>query len=161
KRYLTYTAGSNSILIDDETLTDLDAFMAGPYEGLKPYRRARQTTSSDLVTLTAGAVLGTEVGGDPTMITGVTVPVGDAYIVLPSEATEIKSKIDAFNTTIADAVVANSSRLVLVDINSVMTLIKNNGVSIKGSGFTASILPPFGAFSLDGVHPNARGMAFI
>jgi hypothetical protein len=34
-------------------------------------------------------------------------------------------------------------------------------VTINGSSFTSSILPPFGAFSLDGVHPNQRGHGYM
>jgi hypothetical protein len=36
-RKLTYTAGQNPILINDETLTDLSPYMTGPAAGLLPY----------------------------------------------------------------------------------------------------------------------------
>jgi hypothetical protein len=162
KRKLNFTASkNNNIVIDDETLTDLDAYMAGPYAGLKPYHIARQTTSSDRVTLTAGSVIGTTVGGDPNKINGVTVPLSDAYILLPSEATEVQQSVDAFNTAIASAVSSNSDRLVLVDINTLLKNLKQSGAIVNGSSLTATISPPFGGFSLDGVHPNARGMAYL
>jgi hypothetical protein len=50
---------------------------------------------------------------------------------------------------------------VLVDANAALNLIKTTSVTINGSSLTASLSPPNGAFSLDGVHPNARGSAYI
>lgn len=164
KRKLTYVAGQNSALIDDETLTDLDQYMAGPYEGLKPYRRARQTTAADLIVLPAGSVLGQTVGDDESKINGVTVPLSDTYILLPEEITEIQSRIDAFNEVISDAVADRSDRLVLVDINSVLKTLQTSGatgVTVNGLALTTSIVPPYGGFSLDGIHPNARGNAYL
>jgi lysophospholipase L1-like esterase len=51
--------------------------------------------------------------------------------------------------------------LVLVNANAILAQLATTGASINGSALTASISPPFGAFSLDGVHPNARGHAYI
>jgi hypothetical protein len=164
KRMLTFVAGANSIVIDDETLTDLDTYMAGPYAGLKPYRRARQTTAADLVVLPAAAVLGTLVGNDATKINGVTVPLSDTYILLPGEITEVQSRIDAFNGIIADAVADNSARLALIDVNEILAALKTSGatgVTVNGLAITATISPPYGGFSLDGIHPNARGNAYL
>jgi len=161
KRKIKYTAGANAILMDDETLTNLDAYMAGPYAGLKPYKIARQASTSDLITLTAATVLGTPVGTDPNQIWRVSVPVIDKYVLLPSEAIEVQASVDGYNAKILDAVNANQDRLVLVDINALLQSLKTGGVTINGSAISASISPPFGGFSLDGVHPNARAMAFI
>lgn len=171
KRRLTYKAGQNAILITDETLTDLTPYMAGPYAGLLPYAKARQTTSTDLVCLTAASYLGADLGGGAK--NGVTAPLintssagalslkGDDLILIPSEITEIQNAVTQFNTSIAAAVSAQSSRLVLIDVNSALKDLKAGKVSVNGSALAASILPPFGAFSLDGVHPNARGSAYI
>src|SRR6185436_9297743 len=78
KRLLAYTAGYNGILINDETLTDLSPYMAGPYAGLLPYAIARQTKSSDLTCLTAGGYLGKNVDitgdGIPDGVNGVSIP---------------------------------------------------------------------------------------
>jgi hypothetical protein len=35
------------------------------------------------------------------------------------------------------------------------------GASINGSGMDATLFPPFGAFSVDGLHPNQRGYGYI
>lgn len=85
----------------------------------------------------------------------------DAFYLTPAEQTEIQTAINGFNQTIATAVNAQASRLVLVDANKALQDVKAGVVTISGSSFTASITPPFGAFSLDGVHPNPRGSAFI
>jgi hypothetical protein len=59
KRKLVYKTGQNAILINDETLTNLTPYMAGPYAGLLPYAIARQTTSADLIPLGTSGILGT------------------------------------------------------------------------------------------------------
>ncbi|MFN7603939.1 MAG: hypothetical protein ACK5R0_21315, partial [Bacteroidota bacterium] len=56
---------------------------------------------------------------------------------------------------------AVSDRVTLVDANSAFVAIAAGTATVNGSGITASITPPFGAFSLDGIHPNARGYAYI
>jgi phospholipase/lecithinase/hemolysin len=86
---------------------------------------------------------------------------GDQYVLIPAEQTEIQTAINGFNTTISSAVTAQSSRLVLIDANAILAEIKAGKVTVNGSSLTASITPPFGAFSLDGVHPNQRGAAYM
>jgi hypothetical protein len=85
----------------------------------------------------------------------------DAFYLTQAEKTEIQAAIDSFNSSIAAAVNSNSSRLVLVDMNTAFKAVAAGTVTVNGSGITASLTPPFGAFSLDGVHPNARGAAYI
>jgi hypothetical protein len=99
--------------------------------------------------------------GNPQFINGVTIALADQWVLVPSEQAEIQTAINGFNATIASAVTAQSSRLVLVDANTALKDMRAGKVSIKGSALTASITPPFGGFSLDGVHPNARGSAYI
>jgi hypothetical protein len=162
KRKLNFVPGQNAIVIDDETLTDLDPYMAGPYAGLKPYRRARQTTATDYLTLTSASILGTTVSGS-SAIWGLTAPLTDQYVLVPTETTQIQASITSFNSTIAAAVTANSERLVLVDVFNIFKTLTSSttGITLNGIGFTASIAPPYGGFSLDGVHPNGRGSAYI
>ena len=85
----------------------------------------------------------------------------DAFYLTPVEQVEIKSVVEAYNTIISASVNSNSSRLALVDINATMSLIKKGSVVVNGIPLLSSISPPYGAFSLDGVHPNARGSAYI
>lgn len=163
KRILTYTASvSNPILITDETLTDLTPYMIGPAAGLVPYARARQTTANDLITLTAGSVLGTCVGGNPQIINGITMPLPDQYALIPTETTEILTRTAEFNAVIAAAVAANSTKLALADVNATFTaFVSTKGATQNGILLVPSITPPYAAFSEDGVHPNGRGYAFL
>lgn len=160
-RKIIFVVGKNPVTIVDEKLTDLSGM------GLPSYRFA---TASDLVVLPAASFIGTLVGGNPTLINGISVPLADqwivggldgAWVVTSTEKEEIQNAVTAFNTTIAAAVTANSDRLVLVDTNAALTLLKTTSVTINGSAITASIFPPNGAFSLDGIHPNARGSAYM
>jgi lysophospholipase L1-like esterase len=163
KRTLTYAAGTaNPILITDETLTDLSPYMTGEAAGLIPYAKARQTTSSDLITLTAGSVLGTCVEGNPQVINGVTYPLSDAYVLIPSETQEILTRTAQFNAIIAAAVAGSNNRLALADVNTAFTnFVATQGAVMNGILLTPSISPPYAGFSEDGVHPNGRGYAFL
>ncbi len=171
-RKVTFAAAKNNkILIADESLTSLkgafDALKAAgaisdaQRAGLVPYEQVRQTTSTDLICLTAGSILGTKLGGNPLAVYGVSVALSDQYVLLPSEIAEVKASVNSFNASIKAAVDANSSRLVLIDANAIITEVYKGSVIINGSAFTATISPPNGAFSLDGVHPNARGYGYI
>jgi hypothetical protein len=175
-RKITFTAGAgNRLVINDETARDLGPYWdqlvtAGMMSSsqraqLEPFRFARQArvaaTGGDLVVLPAASFIGTTVGGNPQLVNGVSVPLADQWILLPSEQTEIQNSINGFNTIISNAVNANADRLVLIDANKALVDIRAGIVTINGSSITASISPPFGAFSLDGVHPNARGSAYI
>ena len=187
-RKVSFTASkTNKILITDESLTDL-----GPYfdalananvingaqrAALEPYRQVRHTKSTDLVVLPAASVLGTLIGGNPTAINGVSLPLGygeagtsDKYIITPAELTEIQTRTAEFNAIIADAVSARTTglnttnevaNLTLADVYKNVKDARNGRAVIKGSTITASIAPPFGGFSLDGVHPNARGNGWL
>ncbi|MFM7853273.1 MAG: hypothetical protein ACKO96_15460, partial [Flammeovirgaceae bacterium] len=83
-RKISFSASSNNeIVITDETLPDLgpalDALLAASAitatqrAQLAAYQKAREANSSDLITLSAGAVLGTTVGGNPLLVNGVSV----------------------------------------------------------------------------------------
>jgi phospholipase/lecithinase/hemolysin len=170
-RLVSYSAGNNKILIIDETLIDMGPFFDGlllagaivqaQRDALVPYQKIRQTTSKDLIPLPTSSILGTVVGSNPQLINGLTVPLGDKYILIPSEIVEVKASVDHFNATIASTVSTNSDRLVLIDANKILTDLKTTPALINGSTLTSSISPPYGAFSVDGVHPNARGYAYI
>ncbi len=158
KRKLVYKAGQNAILINDETLTDLTPYMAGPYAGLIPYALARQTASTDLIPLGTSSVLGTPGAFGAR---GVSEPLADKFVLIPSEITQIKNSTDAFNAHIKSQVDAAGDRLVLADVNQILKDLKTAPASIRGSSLSASIIPPFGAYSTDGIHPNSRGYAFL
>ncbi len=170
-RKVTYKVGANPVLITDESLNnyadEFDALLnagaitSAQRDGLRPYEQVRQATASDLIVLPAASFIGTLVGGNPQFVNGVSIALADQWVLVPSEQTEIQTAVTGFNASIASAVAAQSSRLVLVDANAALKDLKAGKVSINNSALTASITPPFGAFSLDGVHPNARGSAYI
>ena len=172
-RKVTFTAScTNKALISDETLTDLGsefdklqgagAINASQRAALTPYQKVRQTTATDILPLGAGAVLGTLVGGNPTMINGVTVPLADQYVLIPSEITAINAAREAFNATIASTVTTNTTKMALADISSALaTLVTNKATVLNGVTITPNINPPTGMYSEDGVHPNSRGYAFL
>jgi hypothetical protein len=161
-RKLNYAAGQNGILLTDETLTDLSAYMQGPYAGLLPYAQARQTTNTDILPLSAGSVIGTAIGGDATKVYGVSVPLPDQYVLIPSESIAIENARISFNATVAAAASANPDRLALADVDKTFRDFVQNRIYVYNNvTITPNINPPTGIYSEDGVHPNSRGYAFI
>lgn len=172
-RKVTFTEScNNKALISDETLTDLGpefdklkgagAINDAQRAALTPYQKVRQTTSSDILPLGTGSVLGTLVGGNPTLINGVTVPLADQYVLIPSEIEEINEARAAFNASIAATVQAFPNNLALADIDATMTGLVSAGATVlNGVTITPNINPPTGMYSEDGAHPNSRGYAFL
>lgn len=161
-RELNYEAGQNPILINDETLTDLSPYMAGPFAGLLPYAMARQTKNTDIIPLSAGTVLGTTVGGDATKVYGVTVPLFDQYALIPSEIMEIAAARTAFNAAVKAVADANSARVAHADVDKGFAdFISARAMVTNGITITPNIDPPTGIYSEDGVHPNSRGYTLI
>ena len=151
-RTINFTAGQNGFLMSDESLTDLTQF------GLPSIR---QSKSTDKPTLTLSQALGQPINGNPQAVRGVSFPVEDPYVLTPTEQNEIQDKINAFNAVISSAVESNAERLVLVDINGMLNRVLQGQVNYGGAALTASIIPPNGGFSVDGVHPNGRAHGFI
>lgn len=158
KRKINFTAGlTNSPIIDaseevaDSTLTDLS--LAG-------IPAIRQANSSDLITLTSATILGTDNTG-PTDKWGLspTSPLGDQYVLTPAEITAIDTVRTALNTTIKATADANNN-LAFFDSAAFMANLKSTGIDY-GTGNLASTYATGGAFSLDGVHPTARGYAAL
>jgi len=177
-RKVTYTTGAgNKILIAEKTsdFPDLgptfDQLVAASQmtpaqrAALEPYRRVRQTTATDLITLPAGSVLGTCLnppGNNPSLIIGTSMPLADQFVLLPSEILDIRTRTAAFNQIIATSVANSNNRLALANVNAAFTdFVVNKGKVVNGLLLTPSITPPYGAFSEDAVHPNGRGYAFL
>ncbi len=161
KRTINFSAGlQNSIVILDETLTDLtlrtdiDPALAG-------INKIRQATADDLIVLTAASVIGelTDPNDLNSTVWGVSAPLSDEHVLIPSEITAIETATAAFNTTIADAAAADSN-LILVDVAAIMDEVKTTGINY-GTGSIGNAYASGGTFSLDGVHPTARGYAVI
>jgi hypothetical protein len=148
-RKITFTTGNNGVILVDEDLTDLTA------QGVASIRMAN---SEDLLTFLAFTVINQDMGNG---LIGSEFPLGDEYTLTPEEQSLILERTTGFNEIISRTVEAHDQNLALVDINSIFKEFAVSGANIKGSGLTASIFPPFGGFSLDGIHPNPRGAAYI
>lgn len=151
-RRVEFQAGQNGFVMDDENLTDLRAL------GLPSIRQSKPT---DRATLPLSSALGQVVADNPALIRGISFPVEDQFVLTPEEQDEISNKITTFNGLINAAVQSNNERLVLIDVNNLLNRVLSGQVSAGGVALNASIIPPNGGFSLDGVHPNARAHAFV
>lgn len=137
------------------------------------YGQARQATEDDLFVLPSSSVIGTvntssvaflmsqglsQALAGQFSVEGVSLPLEDKWVLLPSEQLEIKTATDNFNATIATA--ASGAGLAFVDANSLMQQLASGGFKDGNYTMTANLVTG-GAFSLDGVHPTARGYALI
>lgn len=186
-RIQTFSAtGNNPLLVKDENLEDLSAQISAvasqdpQLSALAPllgqlYGQARHATKDDLFVLGTSAVIGTDaeaavLANVPSPFkellskTGVTFPLADQYTLLPEEQAEIKTATDTFNDIIWT--VAGSKNLAVADMNAIMNYLIT-GIRVEdGQVYTADYFQGTGnmnrvLFSLDGVHPNARGYAFV
>lgn len=149
QRTINFTAGQNFMLMEDEDLTDLSAL------GLP---NLRQTNSSDLITFTSAAVIGTQADpSNPLSIIGVAVPLGDENVLTANEQAAITAAQTAYNTTLENLAAAND--LAFVDARTALAQVASTGVGFNGGTLTSTYASG-GGFSLDGVHPTPRGYAF-
>ncbi|MGA8854106.1 MAG: SGNH/GDSL hydrolase family protein [Christiangramia sp.] len=164
-RKITFAAGSqNFVTIVDEDLTDisgvlqqapfnLDAQTAGLLGQL------RQATSSDLIPLTSSTFIGTQVGDNPMLINGVSVPLGDQHVLTTAEQELVAEVTVKYNQAIQ--AVADNYSLGYVDANSLLEQIDSQGgLNYQGTPLSSAFVTG-GAFSLDGVHLTPRGYAVI
>ncbi|HYD92110.1 MAG TPA: G-D-S-L family lipolytic protein, partial [Flavobacterium sp.] len=155
RRTITFHEGEgNAVTIVDESLTDLNGL------GLPSYRLA---TANDLIVLPAMSFIGTTVGGNENLVNGVSVPLEDQWVLIPSEISMISEATLSFNTSIKN--IAQSKGLAVVDMNAVMNQLVSGLRVEDGQIYTANYfsLQTVGTvvFSLDGIHPNARGYALV
>ncbi len=155
-RIISFEASeTNSVVIEDESLTDLGAINPA-FAGLP---QIRQATAEDLIVLPASNFIGTlAVENNPLSVNGVAIPLSDKWVLIPSEQAEISEAITNFNAAIAGT--ASAAGLALVDANTLLNQLANGGIT-SGNFTLTSNLVTGGAFSLDGVHPTARGYALI
>ena len=137
------------------------------------YGQTRQATADDLLVLSSSTVIGTvntdnvaalmglglpqELAGQFSA-EGITLPLADKWVLIPSEQDEITTATDAFNATIA--AVATQAGLAFVDANMILQQLAGGGFSDGEFTLTSSLVTG-GAFSLDGIHPTARGYALL
>ena len=175
---LLSTTASNPLLIKDESLSNLSAQLTAvltPTLGASNaafygavYGQARQATATDLVLLPTQSVIGAAPTASnsglgmappsPLDKFGITFPLQDAHVLIPSETAEIKIATDAYNASIR--AIADAKGLAFVDAKGIMDKLSTTG--IVSNNFTMnSIYVTGGSFSLDGVHPSPRGYALI
>lgn len=167
---LLSATGANPLLIKDESLTNLSAQLTVAFTPTlgaptaafygQIFGQARQAKAGDLVLLTTQGAIGAAPTGIPAPLNkyGITYPLEDKHVLIPTEINELKIATDAYNATISATATANG--LAFVDANALMTRLATGG--IVSNSFTLTSALVFGnAFSLDGVHPTARGYALI
>lgn len=152
KRQVNYIEGQNPVLILDESLIDLSIVNSS-------LTNMRQATAEDLLVLTSSSFIGTTVGGNAQLINGVSVPLGDKWVLTPQEQEEIKTATDAYNTTIETMANANSN-VALVDFKSILQQASTTGLVFDQYNMNTDLV--FGGLiSLDGVHLTSRGYAMM
>ena len=151
RRTIHFAAGQNAVLILDEDLTNLTVYNPA-------LTNMRQATSEDLLVLTSRTFLGTIVGGDPSLINGVSVPLADKWVLTPEEQQAVAIALASYNQTIE--VLAQQYGLAFFDVNALLGQLVNGGITQNGIK-TTGVYATGGGFSLDGVHPSPRGYAII
>ena len=174
-RQLSWSGGGNSVLVNDESLTDLGPLWdqlvlanqidAATRAQLEPYRLARQAISdSEILPLSAQTVLGVAVSpATPTAVWGVTVPLSDEYFLTAGELQMFETARATVNAAIVSAVTAvGDDRVAIADFNGYFEgLATASPFAQMNTAVTYDFAPPTGMFSTDGIHPNARGYGLI
>ncbi|WP_417875359.1 SGNH/GDSL hydrolase family protein [Winogradskyella sediminis] len=137
------------------------------------YGQTRQANANDLLVLPSSSIIGTvnmesvaalmdqglpQALAGQFSVEGVSLPLEDKWVLIPTEQDELQIATDSFNETLEAA--ATSAGFAFVDANSLMQQLDNGGYS-DGNFILTSSLVTGGAFSLDGVHPTARGYALL
>ncbi|MDM1348364.1 hypothetical protein HX017_14870 [Myroides marinus] len=179
---------ANPLLIQDKTLKDMGPVLVQAIKGLvasgkfplpitdaeiafigATYGKARHATAKDLMLLTSKSQIGLPVktgnaAMDSFLKKGVTVPIEDKFVLNPVEQANIKEATVAFNNIIKAT--AASKGLAVADMNDILNKAVAGLRVEDGQIYTADYFKGMGnlntvMFSLDGVHLNARGYAFI
>jgi hypothetical protein len=143
-RTVNFVEGQNPVIILDEYLSPV-----GGQQNLRP------ATPRDFIVLLASPKIGVDFGGQY----GITVPLADSDVLIETEVGIVETARTAYNDTIKAAADADAD-LLLFDADAFFTELNTNGI-LYGSGGVSSTFAQGGAFSLDGVHPTARGYAVI
>lgn len=110
--------------------------------------------------LTEGELLLSEIPGDLLLCAGLGTPVNPIpaeWVLDRNEVEAVRNAIASYNLKLAS--VAMEHDLALADINGLFKTLRY-GVTYNGVTFSREFVSG-GAFSLDGIHPNPKGYAFI
>lgn len=137
------------------------------------YGQTRQATAEDLLVLPSSSIIGTvntnsvaslmgmglpqQVAGQFS-IEGITLPLVDKWVIIPSEQEEIKIATDAYNATIQS--VSDAKGLAVVDFKGILEKADTGGIHDGKFIFTTALVQG-GLVSLDGVHLTSRGYAVM
>lgn len=174
----------NPVLIYDADLTDIGAqitsyanasgnatLMALSAQLGAIYGKARSATSQDLMVLPSSSVIGTVNANSvaPLNVNGVTFPLQNKWVLTVAEQEKVTAAVTQFNSIIRS--VAQSKGLAIADMNQILGSLANNDrfngglVTEDGQRYFANYFSTENLhttlFSLDGVHPNAKGYAVI
>ena len=135
------------------------------------FGKARQATANDLVILPASGVIGTpNANASATLVAlganlnGVSYPMPNRWVLTSNERAKVVAATTAYNNAIVS--IASANDLAVADMNAILNQLVS-GLRIEtGQLYTANYFSgPTNEgsvlFSLDGVHPNARGYAVI
>lgn len=179
---------ANPLLIQDKTLKNMGPMLTAAIKGLvasgqfplpitekeiefigMTYGQARHATAKDLMLLTSKGQIGIpvktgNVAMDALLKKGVTYPIDDSFVLNPVEQAKIKDATMKFNGIIR--AVAEGKGLAIADMNAILNQAVAGLRVEDGQIYTADYFKGMGnlntvMFSLDGVHLNARGYAFI
>ena len=170
------TSVANPVLLKDDELTDYGAqITAAALNSGNPqlmalsgylgviFGKVRQSTTGDLIPLAVSSVIGTSAPLPPGVPAdfgkyGITYPLEDRHVLIPSEIAEIITATDSYNETIKNAADANG--LAFVDAKTIMDQLSTTGIVANNYTLTSAFVTG-GMFSLDGIHPSPRGYALI
>lgn len=152
-RMIVFSAGAgNAVVIMDESLSDMTIYSPALVS-------MRQATANDLLVLPSSNFIGTEaIPGNSATVNGVAIPLADKWVLIPSEQAEIRAATDSYNATIAS--IAQSKGLALVDLNAILNEAASSGIMFDNYILSTDLVLG-GLVSLDGVHLNARGYAYM
>jgi len=179
------TTGPSAVVIKDESLTDISASLTAVLAGGgldiatatlfgQLYGQARQSNANDMLVLPSSTVIG-QVNTDAVAyfmslglpqadagqlaINGVTYPLEDKWVLIPMEQALVANAQASYNATIS-ALAAADDNIAFVDMQLFLNQLNNGGISYD-AGAVTSTYASGGGFSLDGVHPTARGYSLI
>lgn len=137
------------------------------------YGQTRQATEDDLLVLPSSSIIGTvntanvmalmgqglsQALAGQFSVEGVTLPLEDKWVLIPSEQMNITAATDLYNQAIES--VANQYDVALVDFKSILQIASTTGFS-DGNFILNTNLVTGGLVSLDGVHLTSRGYAVM
>ena len=173
---------ANPILIWDEDAADRTAEITGGLmmQGVPgaiaseigaAFGKARQATANDFVVLPAQSVIGTpNASASATLVglganlNGVSYPIANKWVLTSDESVKVADATAAYNSAIVSIAAAND--LAVADMNAILNQLVSGlrietGQMYTANYFSGSSNEGLVLFSLDGVHPNARGYAVI